>query len=716
MIRPVSLLLGICFVGLWAGCGKIENVQKRSDFNNYRDWGIYRGDQGANQFSELDQINKENVHLLEPIWQFNTGDHTNRSVFQNNPLMIDGFLYIVSPGGRVIALDAATGREIWDFDARTQEQIDSNYSVVNRGLTYFEEDGEGRLFYTMEMSLYAIHAKTGKLVQEFGVDGIVDIGENMDAGDVPVSVSATTPGVIFEDLYILGMRTGETFGSTPGHIRAWDARTGEFRWIFHTIPQEGEFGYDTWEWVEGETYGGANPWGGLTVDEDRGWVFAGVGSPTYDFYGANRHGQNLFGNCVLALDARTGKRIWHYQTTHHDIWDMDNPPAPILVTISQDGYERDVVVQLTKQGFIFVLDRNTGEPVFGVEERPVPPSTIPGEKTWPTQPYPLKPPALVRQEFSEADLSDVTPEIHAYVSEVFKKYKGSKMFTPSSLEPSVQLPGMSGGMEWHGASFDPGSRTLFVNVNEMPNLIDMLPVTTLLDDRGLSPENKGRLLYQANCVACHGLELQGAPPVMPSLQDLSARSDTDILTSIRLGKGTMPPFKNLPDDNIQALLAFLRDPSDKPMDRMARPMKTVYLMDGYKRFFDDQGHPAIKPPWGSLAAVNMNTAEIKWKVPLGEYPDLVAKGIRNTGTLNWGGAVATSGGVVFIGATADEKMRAFDAATGKVLWEYKMPYAGNATPAVFELNGKQYVVICAGGGPKTPVPSGDAVIAFALPE
>ncbi len=709
----IPCLLLCCLV---FGCGEIENVQKRSDYNNYRDWGIYRGDQGANQYSELDQINKENVHLLEPVWQFNTGDHTERSMFQNNPLIIDGYLYIVSPGGRVIALDAATGREIWDFDARTEGQKASNYSVVNRGLTYWEEEGEGRLFYTMEMSLYAIEAKTGRLVEDFGTNGIVDISENLIDGDEPVSVSATTPGVIFEDLYILGMRCGETFGSSPGHIRAWDARTGEFRWKFNTIPEDGEFGHDTWDFVEGEAYGGANPWGGLTVDEARGWVFAATGSATYDFYGANRKGENLFANCVLALDARTGERIWHYQTVHHDIWDMDNPPSPILVTINHNGFNRDAVVQMTKMGFIFVLDRNTGEPIFPVEERPVPASTLPGEEAWPTQPFPLMPPPLIRQGFSEDMLSDVTPEIHAYVSEIYEKYKGVPMYTPFSMTPQVMLPGMSGGMEWHGGSFDPNSRMLYVNVNEMPNLIDILQVTTLLDDTGLSPENKGRLLYQANCVACHGLELQGAPPVFPALQDLSMRTDEELLTSIRLGKGTMPPFRNLPDEDIQALLAYLRDPSEKPMDRMARPTKTVYLMDGYNRFFDQFNHPAIKPPWGSLAAVDLNTAEIKWKVPLGEYPNLVEQGIRNTGSLNWGGVVATAGGVLFIGATADEKMRAFDADTGEVLWEHKMPFAGNATPAIFEQNGRQYVVICAGGGPKTPAPSGDAVIAFALPD
>lgn len=713
----MKFLLPCLFLALFlVGCGEIENVQKRSEYNNYRDWGIYRGDQGANQYSELDQINKENVHSLEPVWQFNTGDHTERSLFQNNPLVIDGYLYIVSPGGRVIALDAVTGREIWDFDGRTEEQKKGGYSVVNRGLTYWEEDGEGRLFYTMEMSLYAIEAKTGRLVQEFGATGVVDISENLVEGEEVVSVSATTPGVIFEDLYILGMRTGETFGSSPGHIRAWDARTGEFRWKFNTIPEEGELGYYTWEFVDGETYGGANPWGGLTVDEDRGWVFAATGSATYDFYGANRKGQNLFSNCVLALNARTGERIWHYQTVHHDIWDMDNPPSPILVTINQNGFNRDAVVQMTKMGFIFVLDRNTGEPIFPVEERPVPASTLPGEEAWPTQPFPLVPPPLVRQGFTDDMLSDVTPEIHDYVSEIYEKYKGVPMYTPFSMTPQVMLPGMSGGMEWGGGSFDPNSRVLFVNVNEMPNLIDMLQVTTLLDDTGLSPENKGRLLYQSNCVACHGVELQGAPPVFPSLQDLSMRTDEELLTSIRLGKGTMPPYKNLPEEDIQALLAYLKDPSEKPMDRMARPTKTTYLMNGYNRFFDQFDHPAIKPPWGSLAAVDLNTAEIKWKVPLGEYPDLVEKGIRNTGTLNWGGAVATAGGVLFIGATADEKMRAFDVDTGEVLWEFKMPFAGCATPAVFEQNGKQYVVICAGGGPKSPVKSGDAVIAFALPE
>ncbi|MCZ6671426.1 MAG: PQQ-binding-like beta-propeller repeat protein, partial [Verrucomicrobia bacterium] len=355
-MRHLILCLVLAVVAF--GCWKIENQMKESRLNNYRDWGIYRGDQKSNQYSELDQINVSNVHLLEPVWQINTGDHSDSSVFQTNPLMIDGFLYIVSPGGRVLALDAETGREIWAFDARTQDQIDSGYSIVSRGLTFWEEDGEGRLFFTMEMSLYAIHAKTGQLISEFGNDGVIDLSENLDAGDSVVSVSATSPGVVFEDYFILGMRTGETFGSSPGHIRAWDARTGEFRWIFHTIPQEGEFGFDTWEFIEGESYGGANPWGGLTVDEKRGWVFAGTGSPTYDFYGANRKGQNLFGNCVLALDARSGERVWHYQTVHHDLWDMDNPPSPILATIIQNGYEKDVVVQMTKMGWIFVLDRN----------------------------------------------------------------------------------------------------------------------------------------------------------------------------------------------------------------------------------------------------------------------------------------------------------------------------------------------------------------------
>jgi quinoprotein glucose dehydrogenase len=705
-------------VGFLAGCGKIENVQKRSEYNNYTDWGIYRGDQGANQYSELNQINKENVQQLEQVWQYNTGDHTDRSVFQNNPLMIDGFLYIVSPGGRVIALDAESGRELWAFDARTQAQIDSGYSIVNRGLTFWEDDqtGEGRLFFAFEMSLYAINTKTGQLIMTFGNGGSIDLADNLDDELESVSVSATSPGVVFEDYFMLGMRTGEGFGSSPGHIRAWDARTGEFRWIFHTIPKEGELGFDTWEFVEGEVYGGANPWGGLTVDERRGWVFAATGSGTYDFYGANRKGQNLFANCVLALDARTGKLVWHYQTVHHDIWDMDNPPSPILITINQNGYERDVVVQMTKMGWIFVLDRNTGEPIFPVEERPVPPSTIPGEEAWPTQPHPTKPPALVRQGFSEKDLSDVTPEIHAFVSEIYQKYEGAPMFTPFSLTPRVLLPGMSGGMEWHGASFDPRNQTLFVNVNEMPNLIDMLTVTTLVDDTGLEPAEKGKLLYQANCMACHGVERQGAPPVIPALQDLSQRSDTDLLTSIRLGKGTMPPFRNLPADDITALLTFLRNPSAGDVDLTDHETKTVYIMDGYKRFFDQFDHPAIKPPWGSLVAVDMNKGEIKWKVPLGEYPDLVVQGIRNTGTLNWGGAVATAGDIVFIGATADSKIRAFDSRSGKVLWEHDLPFAGNATPAVFELNGRQFVVICAGGGPKTPVPSGDAVVAFALPK
>ena len=593
------------------------------------DWPVYRGTPGGTQYVPVAQINAANVHTLRPAWTYRTGDGSERSNMHVNPLVVNGRMYITTPTLRAVALDAATGREIWSFDPATH----NNGNVVrlrNRGLTYWKGDEGERIFHFVRDRAYAIDALTGQLITSFGTNGYIDLRQNLGVDPATVALEMTNPGAVFENFLILGSRVNESYDASPGHIRAFDTVTGQMKWIFHTIPQRGELGHETWQFVEGERYGGANAWGGITVDEGRGWVFAATGSATEDFYGGLRKGSNLFANSVLALDARTGQRKWHYQTVRHDIWDYDNPPAPILVTIAPPGgTPRDVVVQLTKMGLMFVLDRETGQPVFPVDEVPVPASTVPGEEAAPTQPVPRKPAPLARQTMTEADVTNVTPEAHAYALREFRKYRSGPLFTPPTLQGTLTQPGHLGGAEWHGASFDPLLNVLYVNVNDAPTI------------------NKLRLLPKT-------------------------------------GRYATGP------------------------DR--------YTIESYILFTDQMGLPAIAPPWGTLNAIDLTTGDLVWKVPLGEYPELVAKGIRNTGSMNYGGTVTTAGGVIFVAATADEKVRAFESRTGRVLWEHALPAAGYATPSVYVAGGRQFVVIAAGGGGKNATRSSDAIVAFALPE
>lgn len=594
------------------------------------DWPAYRGGPGSTNFAALDQINASNVAQLTPAWAYKTGDSLQYTI-ECNPLVIDGVLYGTSPRLKAFALDAATGEEIWTFDPAALGINPWRGQTVNRGFAYWADGADRRLYYVVSGRLYALNADTGELVSSFGEKGSIDFGAGLDREFGDRAVGASSPGVVFEDLLIMGSATGDGIPQVsppppPGHIRAFDVRTGERVWIFHTIPHPGEYGYETWPEEAWKTAGGTNSWSGLSLDVERGIVFAPIGSPTNDHVGYDRIGQNLFGNSVLALDARTGERVWHFQAVHHDLWDYDLPAAPSLVTSTQNGITRDAVAQITKMGHLFVLDRATGEPVFPVEERPVPQSTLPGESSWPTQPFPPPSLAYAKQGFSENDITDLNPEAEAYIREMYwDKFGPSVLFQPPSRNGAIYMPQFNGGTDWGGAAFNPATEVLFVNASNDAESMEMLP----------------------------------APADAKHTYD--------------------------------------------------------WVMSGHDEITDPEGFPISKRPWGTMNAIDLNEGRIIWQVPLGTYPELEARGLPPTGTFNIGGPLATAGGVVFIGATRDERFRAFDQATGEVLWEYQLPAAGYATPAAYMVNGKQYVVIAAGGGGKGGTKTGDSYIAFALP-
>jgi len=693
--------------------GKHSHAASEPAKKNTADWPIYGGTAENNHFSPLQQINRSNVRQLAVAWTFDTGESGG---LQTSPVVVDGVLYGLTPSQEVFALNAATGQLLWKFDSGLKG------TQPDRGLAYWSDGKEKQILAGVMNFVYALDAATGKPIPSFGKEGRIDLREDLGRDPAAQSIYMTSPAVIYKDLMIVGGREAETLPASPGDVRAYDVRSGKLRWSFHTIPHPGEFGYDTWPKEAWKTSGAANNWAGMTVDIARGIVFVPTGSAAFDFYGADRVGDDLFANSLIALNAQTGERIWHFQGVKHDLWDRDFPAPPVLLTVERDGKKIDAVAQTTKQGFVFLFDRTNGKPLFPIECRNYPPSNVPGEVAAQQQCLPAKPAPFARQLLTENLLSDRTPEVHQWALEKFRSFRSEGQFVPFSVggnKDTVIFPGFDGGAEWGGAAADPETGILYVNAN------DVAWTGALAEN---TSENTPKALYLNQCAVCHGEKMAGSPPAIPSLVGVASRMPAaDVAATIKNGKGRMPGFANLENDSDQwyGLLSYVMSggksdaKSEKPEKEMATsepaPPAMKYHFTGYHKFLDPESYPAVAPPWGTLNAINLNTGEYVWKIPLGEYPELAAKGQKTTGTENYGGPVVTAGGLVFIGATNfDKKFRAFDKATGALLWESTLPFSGNATPATYEVDGRQFVVIGAGGGKDPKSKSGGVYVAFAL--
>jgi quinoprotein glucose dehydrogenase len=667
-----------------------------------QDWPVWGGQPENTHYSTLAQVNRENVKKLAVAWTFDNGEPGG---LQTSPIIVGNILYGITPTQKIFALDAANGKLLWKFDSGIKG------TQPDRGLCYWSSDNDKRILVGVMNFLYALDAKTGKAIRSFGQDGRVDLRRDLGRDPEQQSISLTSPGVVYKDLIIVGGRNPETLPAPPGDVRAYDVRSGKLRWSFHTIPHDGEFGHETWPADAWKTSGAANNWAGMVVDQRRGTVFVPTGSAAFDFYGADRIGDDLFANTMIALNAETGERIWHFQGVRHDIWDRDFPSAPVLITLKRNGKDVDAVAQTTKQGFVYLFDRAKGEPLFPVEYHKYPASTIPSEVAAAEQPLPTKPVPYARQLLTEDMLTNRTPETHQWAVKQFQKSRSEGQFVPFSLgKDTVIFPGFDGGAEWGGPAVDPETATIYINSNEMAWLAALAENT----------ESSGpKATYMSQCSVCHGDNMTGSPPAIPSLIGIAGRLAPDQITSsIKSGKGRMPGFPNLSGEQLTALVDFLSNGERKELGNVGPELIGMkYRFTGYRRFLDPDGYPAIAPPWGTLNAINLNTGEYVWKINFGEYPELAAQGMKNTGTENYGGPIVTAGGLLFIGATSfDKKFRAFDKSRGELLWETTLPFAGNATPATYEINGRQFVVIAAGGGKDPKSASGGVYVAFALPK
>jgi quinoprotein glucose dehydrogenase len=729
LLLACILRWGAALIALYFGCF-VPGFPSVALAQSYSKWSDYAGGAESAQYSALRQINRRNVAQLQIAWVFPTGDD-NRYFF--NPIEVHGLTYVLAENNSIIALNAKTGKIVWvhRFDPGTD-------IITNRGINYWESKDarDRRLLFASNHCLREIDARTGKTILSFGAGGSVDLKQGLGRDPSTLSlVQSTTPGRVFENLLILGSATNQGYGSAPGDIRAFDVRSGRLVWTFHTIPHPGEFGYNTWPKDAWKRVGGANCWGGMSVDVKRGIVYVPTASPKYNFYGADRHGADLFGDCLLALDARTGKLLWYFQMVHHDIWDYDNAAAPKLITVWHDGRRVDAVAQVGKTGFVWVFDRVSGKPLWPIEERPEPRSDVPGEETWPTQPFPLKPPPFARLSFRAADVNPYIsdPQEAIRIRHEIEAARNSGLFTPPALTDTMQMPGNSGGANWGSAAIDPSNGSLYVLSMDLPCMLKLEPEMTSRASRGESMEQQGHFLFESNCSSCHGSDLKGVPSAIPSLVNIGRRFNAaQIEGVVKEGRGPMPGFPRLPKAELRALIAFLLNPagatgspslpgnSPAASTRATHGSRAVRYLSGFGFMMTSSGTPAIKPPWSSLTAYDLNTGTIKWKIPLGDVPELARKGIRGTGfPFVKTGPVVTGGGLIFT-ATRDHMVRAYDEATGKVLWEKRLKTPLQGIPSVYEVGGREYLVVCA-AAPEVSDPASQrrikgAYVAFALPQ
>jgi quinoprotein glucose dehydrogenase len=690
----------------------ISTIVSAQTSHESHDWPVYGGAAENQHYSPLRQINRSNIKQLQIAWSYDTEETGG---LQTSPIVVNGILYGISPTQKIFAVDAATGKLKWKLDSGVVG------TQPDRGLAYWSSgdnnsannvNKDRRLIVGVMNFVYELDAETGQPIARFGDHGRIDLRENLGRDAATAFVVMTSPAVVYNDLFIVGGREPETLPAPPGDIRAYDVRTGKLRWSFHTIPHPGEFGYETWPKDAWQKSGAANNWTGMAVDSKTGILYAPTGSAAFDFYGADRLGDDLFANCELALNAETGQRIWHFQGVKHDLWDRDFPSPPTLATVERNGKKIAAVAQTTKQGFVYLFDRSTGEPLFPIEYHKYPHSDLPGETAAEEQPLPVKPAPYARQRLTEDLLTNRTPEAHQWALEQFRTFRSEGQFVPlSTKKNTVIFPGFDGGAEWGGSAFDPDSGILYVNSNDIAWAAELAENT--------SDQLSGRGIYQSQCTICHRDDMKGSPPLYPSLVGVGNRLTQEaIRTTIQKGRGRMPAFPNLSANEIDALIAYVSEGENKELSSsQPTPPLMRYRFSGYTRFLDPDGYPAVAPPWGTLNAINLNTGEYTWKIPLGEYPELAAKGLTNTGTENYGGPIVTAGGLLFIGATNyDKKFRAFDKSTGELLWETTLPFAGNATPITYEVDGRQYVALAAGGGKDLKSKSGGVYVAFALPK
>jgi quinoprotein glucose dehydrogenase len=719
LVSMLMLLMGAVLMACDKGVDTQQYERSEAvDSSAQQEWRSYLGDKEFSHYSTLDQISAANVGQLREVWRYEAGGAAadGSTQMQCSPLIVKGILYCTSPLLHAFALDAATGQELWRFDPSPDIGYIPN---PNRGVAYWEAsdaDDSGsigrdsqRILYTTGSYLHAINARTGKPIKSFGRNGRVDLREGLPQQFADAEVIATTPGSVYRNLLIIGSRVSEFRGAAPGHIRAFDIVTGELRWVFHTIPRPGEYGAQTWPQGAWDSAGGANSWAGIAIDEQRGLAFVPTGSPTFDFYGDDRHGDNLFANSLLALNASTGERVWHYQFIRHDLWDRDLPSPPNLITLERDGQEIPAVAQATKTGHVFIFHRETGEPLYPIEEVAVVGQGVPGEKPAASQPLPVAPPPFAEQAFSPTDRN---PAVAAAVAQRIATLDYGHQFMPPSTRGVVLYPGMDGGAEWGGAAYDRQHQRLYINSNEVPYLLQLTPVDK---DMGLTPE----FGYLMLCAGCHGADMKGDGVAVPGLDNLSDRlSPWEAYKVVSQGRGRMPAFEQQAWYEIAVVLwhVYTADPREREIAaaRTATGKAGDYLNAGFQRLLDPEGLPASRPPWGALTAIDLNSSEILWRIPLGDYPQLLARGELGYGSENYGGPLVTAGDLLFIAATPDKFMKAYDKHTGELLWQASLPAAGFSTPVTYAVDGRQFVVVAAGGG-KLGQASGSSYIAFALP-